>query len=650
MPTSRWLNITADRASSARALIDYGNALQLDSKRADVHDRLALIYWQQNKHDEATREFKTALQAFARELDGRVREDFWRSLGATLEDIGQCKIFDAVRPEADKVLRTYIHRNGNYQVDVLLQAALKAAGDPANGVAWIIDLGMTAPEPAQFLANIVKQSWIPEDQRPAVYAALIQSAKQKLDNTYGEARGYAETELRNWQLEWVEYLVDRKQTELAQRALADIPADVRRMRMAQVAMLEVRIAAQAGTLKAVLDGYAKDSALMPPLESLQNAATDLKQRGESAPARQVLEFVYNRQLESFQFTAATFLGMAEIRLEQGDTKTAVALLQRMTLVVGEPFENLSDAAELLNRTGHPAEALPFISDRVRAVPWDLAAKVQLGKLLVATGKDRDQGIRMLRATAESNDAPYETRAAAARFLGESKATELATGAAELNLLSGQAPIPAASAEKPYFYYARLAAAAQSSDAAIKLRLLEGAAAIDPDSDDPKLMVFSEAYRAKRYQSAIAAVYPLILRGGITVPVEQQEKLLALGGEDQYQNRYYAEQFLNGVVRYGRHAAAPSMLDPSRRAVIARELADSYSKLNMPREAAVYYRIALQLDKADAEAKTQLTSLEAQLEQQRANRQRRPVITVNLEQDHAVRPRLAPPAGASGGGQ
>ncbi len=201
----------------------------------DVHDRMALIYWRENKPDEATREFKTALQAFSRELDGRVREDFWRSFSATLEDIGQCKLFDAVKPEADKVLRTYIHRNGNYQVDALLRAALHAAGDPANGVAWIADLGKSAPEPAAFLANIVKQDWIPEDQRPVIYAALIQSAKQKLDNTYGEARGYAETELRNWQLEWVEYLVDRKQTGEARRALADIPADVRKMRLGQMA-------------------------------------------------------------------------------------------------------------------------------------------------------------------------------------------------------------------------------------------------------------------------------------------------------------------------------------------------------------------------------------------------------------------------------
>jgi tetratricopeptide (TPR) repeat protein len=631
-----------ESAKPEHALVDFGNALQLDSKRADVHDRLALIYWQQNKHDEATREFKTALQAFAREEDARIREDFWRSLAATLEDIGQCKVFEAVRPEADRVLRTYVHRNGSYQVDVLLRAALKAAGDPASGVAWIVDLAKSAPDPAEFLGSIVKQSWIPEEQRPAVYAALIQGAKQKLDNTYGEARGWAETELRNRQLEWVAYLIDHKQTQSAERALADIPQDARKMRMGEVEILEVRIAAQAGTLNALLERYATEDASMRPLESLQNAATDLKQKGENAAARQVLEFVYKRQIESFQFSAATFLGLAEIRLEQGDTNAAAALLHRMTLVVGEPFENLADAAELLSKTGHPAEALPFLTDRVRAVPWDLPAKAQLGKLLVSTGKDRDQGVRMLRATAESNDAPYETRVAAARFLGESKAVPaLTTASAELNLLSDPSPIPATSAEKPYFYYARLAAAVQSSDPAVKVRLLEGAVSIDPNADEPKLSLFDLAYGAKRYQTAISTLHPLILRGGMNISSAQNGE--GADEENQYQNQYYTQQFLGQPVQYGRPAETPAVLDPARRAVIARKLADSYAKLNMLNEAGFCYRMALLLDPKDAQSKTQLDSLQAQLERQRANRQRQPAISQNIEQDHAVRPRL-------GGGQ
>jgi tetratricopeptide (TPR) repeat protein len=618
-----------------RALVDFGNALQLDSKRADVHDRLALIYWQQDKHDEATREFKLSLQAFARQEDGRVREDFWKSLAATLEDIGQCQVFETVRPQADRVLRTYIHRNGSYQVDILLRAAMKATGDPASGVAWIIDLAKSAPDPAEFIGNIVKQSWIPEDQRPALFAALIQDAKQKLEKSFGEARGWAETELRNRQFEWVKYLVDHKQTQAAERALADIPSDVRKARAGQVAILEVRIAAQAGTVKALLERYSKEDT---PLDSLQNAGTELKQKGDGGAARQIMEFVYNRQLESFQFSAATFLGLAEIRLEQGDTNAAVSLLLRMTLVVGEPFENLADAAELLSRTGHPTEALPFLTDRVGAVPWDFAAKAQLGKLLVSTGKDRDQGIRMLKAVAESNDAPYETRAAAARFLGESKAAPLATSSAELNLLSGPSPIPAASAEKPYFYYARLAAATQASDPVVKIRLLAGAASVAPDTDDPKLELFEEAYRAKRYQTAIAAIHPLMSRSGLVIPPEPTE--------EQYENPYYSVQFMISPVRYSRRGGQPA-LDTARRAIIARELADSYSNLNRPRDAAFYFQLALQLDSADAESKVRLRALQTQLERQRANRQRRPVITENLEQDHPVRPRLT---ATPGGGQ
>lgn len=635
----------------SRALADYGNALQLDGARADVHDRLARIYWQQNKHNEATQEFKTALASFARQEDGRLQEDFWRSLAATLEDIGQCKLLGAVRSEADRVLRTYVRRNASYQVDPLLRAALRATGDPAAGVAWIVDLSKDTPDPTQFLAAIVQQSWIPEDQRPVLYAALIQSATRKLDSTYGEARGWAETELRNRQFEWVEYLVDHKQTQPAQRALAEIPEDVRKGRVGQSATLEVRLAAQAETLQALLDRYARDPQSAPPLENLQNAATHLREHGDPAAARRLLEFVYNRQLDSYQFTASTFLGLAEIRLEQGNTNAAVTLLRRMTLVTGEPFENLADAAELLNKTGHAAEALEFFSDRVRAVPWDMAARAQLGRLRVAMGKDREAGIQMLRAAAESSEAPYDVRASAARFLGETKAAVLATASTELNLLSSPAPIPVSGAEKPYFYRARIAAATQSSDPAVKIRLLEGAAAIEPNADDAKLALFDAAYRAKRYQAAIAALHPLVMRGGISVPMEQpQENGPGPAVEDQSENRYYADQFISGSVQFGRRGGRPALADTAQRAVVARELADSYSKLNLLREAAFYYRIALQLQPSNAEATAQLNSVQAQLDRQRANRQRRPVITANLEQDHAVRPRLAERAGSQGGAQ
>ncbi len=625
-----------ESGQTPRALTDYANALQLDSKRGDAHDRIGLIYCRQNKRDEAIQEFKTALEAFAKQEDLRhVPEDFWRALAATLDDVGQCKVLGAVRPDVDRVLRTYVRRNGSYQIDSLLRAVINASGDPAAGAAWIAELGKIAPDQVEFLANAVKWSWIPEDQRPVLYAALVQSAKQKMESTFGEARGFAETELRNRQFEWVEYLVEHKQTQQAQRALLDIPEDVRKTRMNQAVPLEVRIAAQAGTLGAMIVRFSKDPSSAPPLEDMQKAASDLQAHGDGASARQLLEFVYNQQLESHQFNAPMFLGLAEIRLAQGDTKTAVTLLRRMILITGEPFEHLSDAAELLSRTGHAPEALDFLADRVRSTPWDYAAKAELGRL-----QAKDQGAVILRAVAEAADAPYEVRANAARAIGESKDTALTTASAELNLLSSASPIPAASAEKPYFYRARITAAAQSSDLAAKIRLLQGAASIVPAADETKLQLFDAAYRAKHYQTALAALYPLLEHGAIMVPEEPPP---VAGSdqisEDQSANRYVADQFVSVVVRYARHEGQPAPVDPARRAAIAGELADCYAKMNMSREAAFYYGIALQIQPSDANAKNQIRSLQAQLELQRANRQRKPVVTENLEQDHVVRPRL-----------
>jgi tetratricopeptide (TPR) repeat protein len=194
----------------------------------------------------------------------------------------------------------------------------------------------------------------------------------------------------------------------------------------------------------------------------------------------------------------------------------------------------------------------------------------------------------------------------------------------------------------------MAAAAQSSDVSAKIRLLECAVAIDPNATEPKLSLFDAAYRAKRYQTAIATLHPLILRGGMTISGEQRENAGA-NVEDQYQNQYYAQQFLGEAIRYGRPMRTTASVDPARRAVIARQLADSYAKLNMLHEAAFCYRIALLLQPADGDAKMQLSSIKAQLERQRTNRQRMPTINANLEQDHPVRPKLTA-TGAQGGGQ
>ena len=578
---------------------DYQNALQLNARRGDAYDRLALIAIQEKKRDQAARDWSLALQAFSWQQDQKkAPPEFWGNVRAALVHIGKNNLLAAVRPDADKLLRTYIRRNGDWQADALLKGALAASGDPAAGVAWILDLSRAATDRSSFLKWLARVDWLPETQRPPVYRASIDAAAAVLNASFGDARVSAENELRTAQLDFAEYLINHDLSAEAAPILAALPGSYRTLHLGQVAALEVRIAAQLATLTDLLDRYRKDAAAAPPPDDLQLAANELTLHGNQAASRQVLEYVYTRQLDAREFTQAAFLGLAEIRLEQNDTPAAVTLLRRMTRVVGEPFDNLAEAGGLLVRKGHPAEAVEFLSAKVKAQPWDEASQALLGQATDDAG--------LLAAVAGSNTAPYAVRVEAARH---SKAKPLQTNSVELNLLSA-AVIPPASAEKPYAYASRIDAAAQATDVAVKLRLLRGAIAIDPSHAEDKTQVFKIAYAAKRYQTAVAAVYPLY------------------------------SSLENSETEEG--VDPPNLtLQPQAKdlAEVARQLADAFVKLGRRGSALNFYRLALKLNPSDKGLEAERQHLEAQAELRMLNNQRRPKISAKLEQDHLILPRL-----------
>ncbi|HME09598.1 MAG TPA: hypothetical protein VKG25_21245, partial [Bryobacteraceae bacterium] len=480
-----------------QAEADYRNALQLDSRRGDAYDRLALIAAQEKKRDEAARDWSLALQAFAWQQDqSKAPLEFWENVHTTLVHIGKNNMLAPVRADADKLLRTYIRRNGSWQADPLMKGALAASGNSAAGVAWIVDLSRTATDRASFLSWLARAGWLPEDRRPLVYQSSIDAAGGVVQASFGDARTAAENELRSRQMEFAEYLVNHDRAADAARILTALPDKYWKDHLGQVASLEIRIAAQQGTLPALLDRYRKDTAAAPPADDLQRTANELTLHGNAAASRQVLEYLYTRQLDAHEYTQAAFLGLAEIRLDQNDVAGAVTLLRRMTRIVGERFENLADAGGLLLRKGHGAEAVEFLSARVKAQPWDETSKELLGQAA--------SDAKLLAAVAGSSMAPYAVRVDAARH---SKASGLQTNSAELNLLSTAAIAPA-NAEKPYAYASRIDAAAQAPDPAVKLRLLQGAVAIDPNHTEDKIQIFRIAYAAKRYETAVAALYPL----------------------------------------------------------------------------------------------------------------------------------------------
>lgn len=647
-----------DARDPARALEEYEHALELAPDRGDLHDRVALLLWEQGKQEAATARWKSALATFIRAQNaGRIQETFWTDVSQTLTHIGRRKLLPQMRDPADRLLRDYIQRNGSYRVAPMLRAALSASADPAAGVTWILDLANAAQSPEGFLGEMVNAKWLPDAQRDLVFRRILELSEKRVADAHGAELANQQSVLRNWQLQYLAYLVETRQAERAQTVLATIPpeppggappdtySEQQPAREApDLAALELRLAAQQGKLAELLTRYQSQPDKMPALGSLRVAALALRSAGDAASARRVLEFVYTFELDQRNLDASNFLGLAEVRLEAGDLPAALTLLRRMNLVSGQPFENLDAAAALLERTGHPAEAVEFRSARVRAVPWDLAARRALAESQLASEPTREAGTQALAALARSRDAAYDVRAAAALALGRAKASIADLGSADLGFLSAGGTV--AAIERPLFFYARVEAAAAQKDAAARVRLLSAAIAIQPDSDPARLALFRAAAGSRRWSLAVAALTPLVESSNV-YRGEGSEAEPAEGEDDSAAEPTAAEVFL-----------ARLSMPPAERALVARTFADALQKLDRLAEAQAHFQTALALE-PDSAARTQLrqrlTAIRAELARRARDEQRRPRVSPDLEQPNLVRPRLlaksaaaAPPAAPKGG--
>ena len=581
----------------------YHDAGLLDPSRGDVHDRLAAVAAKAGRSDEAVAEWRLALAAYNDAMNGaRVPPKFWGDLNTTLVHIGEAKALTPLRDDIDRLLRLYIRRNGTFQVEPLLTGAMAASADPAQGVAWIADLSRAAADPLQFLNTFVDREWIPEAQREALHRRIVEAAEARVAQSFGEEHANAQNQLWSAQFEWVRYLLARKEDARARDLLAGLPPEARKQRVYDLIPLELRVAARTGTLTAQLARY--DNPL--PFDQLRNSAQELREGGDAASARRVLEFMYRRQLDDGSVEAAIFQGLAEIRLEEGDTAGALALLRRMTLVSGDGFTNLDPAAALLERGGHAAEAVEFLSALAKAEPWNLDARQRLA---AAQGDGAPLGV-----IARSNDAPYAVRLEAARTLRRLKGSALSGVDAELDLLSSQAPLTGATITGTYAYASRVDAAGSiagsaAADLTVKERLLTAAIAIDPQPS-PKLTLFSTLAAARRDTLADAV-------GRQLLPPYFREEILF--------DSFTASGFL-------------AQLPMADRVAVARGMADANQRLGNGRAAVLFYQVAQALAPSDATARA-LAGQRAQLDLTARNAARRPVVSDHLDQDRLVHPRF-----------
>jgi tetratricopeptide (TPR) repeat protein len=359
----------------------------------------------------------------------------------------------------------------------------------------------------------------------------------------------------------------------------------------------------------------------------------LHKGGDQVSARRVLEFMYARAIERRDFTPANFLGLAELRLNSGDATEAVALLRRMTLVAGKPFEDLMDAGNLLAEHGHPAEAAEFFSERVKAAPWDLEARLLLPKAELAAGRSSGEAAQSLEGLAGNPQADYGLRAEAATMLAPLQVRGQNLGSSELNLLAAGGPIGAQAANRPFFDQARIEAAAHVDNPEERMTFLRNAIAAKPGDDTAQIAFFHAAHEAGHDRLAISAMDPLLGSRPHNGEAPPYYRRVAL--------RFTIAEL--GAVNYAPFLTE-SRLSPTQRSALARDIAHAYEKLDNLGEAEHYLRIAADLEPSKAvkaEIDQETRGITAKVEVMNRDAQRRPFVSSQLEQRNVVRPRLLP---------
>jgi hypothetical protein len=625
----------AGAGDAKRAIADYEHTLELSPNRADVYDSLAVVYYKQGDRAGALAQWKEALAVLAKQLNSsRVPDSFWRDFGRTCDQLRTRHLFPELKPDADAIVRTYLRYNGTWMSNAILHPAYAAQGDPAAATNWLLDVASSAQDPARVLGDVADASWIPQAQRALIYKRVLELKESAIGKLDGIERQNAQQELGSWQERWIRYLVTTKQYADAAGAIAALPQETRAAENNALVPLELRVAAQLGTLDAKLTSYRMEPQSAPSAELLRTAARQLFEAGDKQSARKILELVFAREIEEHKLVAANFLGLAEIRLAAEDTAGALDLLHRLVVAVGNPFENLDPAAALLEKTGHNAEAVEFLGQLVKSAPWDGSYRLRLAKAKLAAGSDSAAAQDALSAIVSAPASTYDLRLKAAAAITGRSSRDLGSG--ELNLLAaGKSAITAASADKFYYYESRMRAAENAADPQVKIQLLSHCVIDFPRRESTRVPLFEAATSAKSDNYGLAIIEPLFqtqyFRPDVSQAPNEEEQIIS-SGEDEDESS--DESTVRGL--------ADEQLSPAQRSHVSKLIADMMVRVGRFSDALSYYQMARSLE-TSAENRKQLTGriadMKAILKIQRENAARQPLLHEALEQDRVVRPKL-----------
>ena len=347
----------AEKNNTAAALADYDHAVDLQPTLAAAHNRAAELLLKAGRRDEALARWRLALANMPP----------YAELAATLQSLKRNGVFADLRPDTEKIMHAFLHDNGAYRGDAVLQAAVEAGG-----AAWVVEMTSVSPDPLQLLGAMIHADWLPAAAREPVYQRILDVASRRVADTHGVARNGAVENASFWRMQWIGYLLGSNQVSRAEAEFAAMAREGAR----NLDQLELRIAAQSqpAKLDALFERYRREPEKAPQSEQLRALADLIRKEVSEAAAQRVLAFTYERDLDGSNPPPASFLGLAEVHLQRNDVPGAVALLRRVNLIADPAFEYLMPSAQLLEKYKRPAEAREFVTTRQRAVPWDTDAR------------------------------------------------------------------------------------------------------------------------------------------------------------------------------------------------------------------------------------------------------------------------------------
>jgi tetratricopeptide (TPR) repeat protein len=597
------------------ALVDYQHLLELKSDQPAVLNSIANLEWKQGHQAEALAAWQSAVKMLAAELNTHLPESFWADFAQVVNDAAKNGQYASIGKQVDEILRVYLKRNGEYRAQELLEAGYHAHGDSMD---WLLEITTAAHDPSEVLNTIQRSNWIAKSQVSQLLARRVELERRK-------AQG--KTDETNWSLDQAEAslidaLLDEKKFSEARAELERIPAEKRIT--AQWLNATLRLAGAEGSLPQLVAQWKKHPQAAPTASDLQNAALALSEPSK----RTVMRFVYERALDGRELTAANFLGLAAIDLEEGNTAGAVALLKRLTLISGNPYGDADSAASLLESKKKFAEAMQFLQPLAQASPWDASLKVRLAVATLAVNGLTQQALATLTSVAADPKAKYAERLAAAKALKGQGAVYSELGSAELNLMA-RAGCPAAEeAGKPFFVEARRAAAACASDKNVKERLLHATIADAPDNAELRLEYVWAAFAAGQDARALVAAEPILQYGSF---YGQSAAPAYIAPEDEEDTG-------------SQNTRVNSSMKPEEANKLTWLAIHAREKRHEAGEALTLVANALRMEK-DPARRSKLEEEQKRLQTDaariRENAARAPNIHQDMDQDRVVRPRLMP---------